>query len=51
MSNNNLKKDFRIFENNPGLVYLDSTATTQKPGYVVDGVKDYLENDYGNIHR
>lgn len=45
------KKDFRIFENNPELVYLDSTATTQKPGYVVDGIKDYLESDYGNIHR
>ena len=51
MSNNNLRKDFKIFENNPGLVYLDSTATTQKPGYVTSSVKEYLENDYGNIHR
>jgi selenocysteine lyase/cysteine desulfurase len=46
MSNYNLKQDFKIFENNPGLVYLDSTATTQKPEYVTSGIKEYLENDY-----
>lgn len=51
MSNYNLKQDFKIFENNPGLVYLDSTATTQKPEYVTSGIKEYLENDYWNIHR
>ncbi|MFK7780173.1 MAG: aminotransferase class V-fold PLP-dependent enzyme [Candidatus Gracilibacteria bacterium] len=47
----NIKKDFPIFKNNPGLVYLDSTATSQKPSLVIEGMKDYLENNYSNIHR
>ncbi len=45
------KKDFPIFKNNPDLVFFDSTSTTQKPEYVIDWVKKYLENDYSNIHR
>lgn len=47
----NYKKDFPIFANNPDLVYLDSTATSQKPIMVIDGIKDYLETTYSNIHR
>lgn len=46
-----VKNDFPIFRNNPDLVYLDSTATSQKPQKVIDDVKSYLENDYANIHR
>lgn len=46
-----LKQDFPIFKNNPDLVFLDSTSTSQKPKYVIDGIKDYLENNYSNIHR
>ena len=45
------KKDFPIFTNNPGLVFLDSTSTTQKSSYVIDWVKDFYENSYANIHR
>jgi len=45
------KKDFPIFQNHPDLVYLDSTATSQKPTVVIDGVADYLRNSYANIHR
>lgn len=45
------KKDFPIFQNNKDLVYLDSTASAQKPAYVIDSIKDYLEKDYSNIHR
>ncbi|MCH8518590.1 aminotransferase class V-fold PLP-dependent enzyme [Candidatus Gracilibacteria bacterium] len=45
------KKDFPIFENHPNLVYLDNTATTQKPAYVIDGVAEYLRTGYANIHR
>lgn len=45
------KKDFPILKNNKGIIYLDSTATAQKPSYVIDGMKNYLENDYSNIHR
>lgn len=46
-----IKNDFPIFKNNPGLVYLDSTSTSQKPQKVIDDLKSYLENDYANIHR
>jgi len=46
-----IKKDFPIFQNNPDLVYLDSTATSQKPSMVIDWVSDYLSNSYANIHR
>ncbi len=45
------KKDFPIFRNNPWLVFLDSTASSQKPAFVIDWIRDYLENDYSNIHR
>ena len=47
----NFKKDFPIFQNNTWLVFLDSTASSQKPSYVIDWIKEYLENDYSNIHR
>lgn len=47
----NFKKDFPILKNNPGLIYMDSTASSQKPSYVIDAMKIYLENDYSNIHR
>ncbi len=46
-----IKKDFPILQNNKGIVYLDSTATAQKPSYVIDWIKKFLENDYSNIHR
>lgn len=45
------KKDFPIFQNNSDLIFFDSTSTTQKPSYVINWVKKYLENDYSNIHR
>lgn len=46
-----IKNDFPIFKNNPWLIFLDSTASSQKPAYVIDGIKRFLENDYSNIHR
>jgi len=46
-----MKENFPIFKNNKELIYLDSTATTQKPSYVIDGIKEFLESDYSNIHR
>jgi len=45
------RDDFPIFSHNPGLVYLDSGATTQKPQVVIDAVSHYLSHDYSNIHR
>ena len=47
----NIKKDFPIFTTHPDLVYLDSTATAQKPSHVIDGVAEYLRSSYANIHR
>ncbi len=47
----NLKSDFPIFANNPGLVYLDNAASTQKPKFVIDAVSDFVSRDYANIHR
>jgi len=47
----NIKKDFPIFKNHPDLIYLDSTASSQKPRQVIDWMKEYLENSYSNIHR
>lgn len=50
-SKNNWKNLFPIFHNNPGLIYLDSAASTQKPQSVIDWVSKFLEKDYANIHR
>lgn len=47
----NYKKDFPIFQTHPDLIYLDSTATAQKPSLVIDGVAQYLRESYANIHR
>ncbi len=47
----NIKQDFPIFKNNPELVYLDSSATSQKPQVVIDAVRDFYEKNNSNIHR
>ncbi|BCY18793.1 MAG: cysteine desulfurase [Chloroflexi bacterium] len=50
-----LKKDFPILERevHPGkqLVYLDSTASTQKPQLVLDAMDEYYQKHNANIHR
>ncbi len=48
---NSYKKDFPIFANNPGLVYLDSSATSQKPRAVIDSLVDYYESYNANVRR
>lgn len=45
------QKDFPIFAHNPGLIYMDSASTSQKPHYVVDGVQNYVRSSNANIHR
>ncbi len=37
-----IRRDFPVFERNPGLVFLDSGASAQKPAAVIDGVAEYL---------
>lgn len=50
-----IRQDFPILgiEVNPGvpLVYLDSTATAQKPEVVIEAMNDYYRTSNGNIHR
>jgi cysteine desulfurase/selenocysteine lyase len=46
-----LKKDFPIFENNPGLIYLDSAATSQRPKKVLEAVLEFSEKDNANVSR
>ncbi|HEY5209515.1 MAG TPA: cysteine desulfurase [Stellaceae bacterium] len=46
-----IRRDFPIFANNPGLVFLDSAASSQKPAAVIDGVANYYRTDYANVHR
>jgi cysteine desulfurase/selenocysteine lyase len=46
-----IRGDFPIFANNPGLVFLDTAASAQKPAAVIDGVADFYRHDYANVHR
>jgi len=46
-----IKKDFPIFENNPSLVYLDSTATSLKPRPVIEKLVEYYSKYSANIFR
>jgi len=52
---NEVRKDFPIFqrETSPGvpLVYLDSTATSQKPLVVIEAMNDFYRRSNANIHR
>ncbi len=48
------KEDFPIFKkkvNGKSIVYLDSTATTQKPKQVLDAIVNYYEGANANVHR
>src|SRR5690349_13852709 len=46
-----VKRDFPVFDNNPGLVFLDTAASAQKPRQVIDGLAEYYRRDYANVHR
>ena len=46
-----IKKEFPVFERNPGLVFLDSGASAQKPRVVIDGLAEFYRSDYANVHR
>src|SRR5919112_5888655 len=52
MSNRNPRRaDFPLLAANPGLHYLDSAATSQKPKVVLDAMRAYYEQDNANPHR
>lgn len=52
---NEIRKDFPILERDTAsgarVVYLDSTATSQKPVQVIDAMNDYYRRSNANIHR
>ncbi|HYM73508.1 MAG TPA: cysteine desulfurase [Stellaceae bacterium] len=46
-----LRREFPIYQHNPGLVFLDSGASAQKPASVIDGIAEFYRRDYANVHR
>src|ERR671921_1235979 len=46
-----IRGEFPIFDANPGLVFLDSGASAQKPRQVIDGIAEFYRTDYANVHR
>jgi cysteine desulfurase/selenocysteine lyase len=46
-----MRDDFPVFAANPGLVYLDSAATSQKPRRVIDRLSRFYADENANIHR
>jgi cysteine desulfurase/selenocysteine lyase len=46
-----VRPDFPLLVNNPGLHYLDSAATSQKPRVVLDALRDFYVTANANPHR
>ena len=45
------RADFPLLARSPGLHYLDSAATSQKPSAVLDAMREFYETSYANPHR
>lgn len=46
-----MREYFPIFRKNPGLIYLDSAATSHKPQSVVDALANFYADEYATVHR
>ncbi|MGB6976503.1 MAG: cysteine desulfurase [Gammaproteobacteria bacterium] len=49
-----IRRDFPILQqrvHNKPLIYLDNSATTQKPQTVIKAIHDYYSHDNANVHR
>ncbi len=46
-----IKREFPVFQHHPGLVFLDTAASAQKPRAVIDGIAEFYRHDYANVHR
>ncbi len=46
-----IRREFPVFDRNPGLVFLDTAASAQKPSAVIDGIAEFYRSDYANVHR
>ena len=53
MSKNEIRSQFPILspDFNSDLIYLDNTATTQKPRRVIDAMTHFLEDENATVHR
>ncbi|MBI5553479.1 MAG: cysteine desulfurase [Candidatus Diapherotrites archaeon] len=54
MNTEKIRKEFPILRrkiNGRRLVYLDNTATTQKPASVIEAITEYYEHHNANVHR
>lgn len=47
----NVRAEFPLLVRNPGLHYLDSAATSQKPQAVLDALREFYETSNANPHR
>ena len=46
-----IRKDFPMIQNNPGLIYFDNGATTFKPIQMIEAVNRFYEFGTANVHR
>lgn len=51
LNTKDIRKQFPIFEKNPDLIYLDSTATSLKPRSVLEKITEYYSEYSANIFR
>ncbi|RIH89275.1 cysteine desulfurase [Calidithermus roseus] len=46
-----VRQDFPLIVGKPDLVYLDSTASSQKPQAVIEALERFYRESYANVHR